>query len=103
MSPAEEQTILREEFGVTHTQSHAETAAVAVEAHAKAAIQSRYVMAIQRPRNMDQVRHKLLLEDHVAGLLVALHEIAGQSAMAARSGAAPSHSKKDRCAARPTA
>src|SRR3990170_723887 len=39
-----------------------ETASTAVAAQAKAMIESRYVMAMRNPRNMDQVRQDLLKE-----------------------------------------
>lgn len=39
---------------------HGETAATAIEAQAKAAIQARYTLAVARPRKMDQVRQDLL-------------------------------------------
>lgn len=39
-----------------------ETASAAVAAQAKAAVEARYVMALQRPRNWDDVRTKLLKE-----------------------------------------
>ena len=39
-----------------------ETAVAAVEAQAKAAVQARWIMAIQRPRDIDVVRERLLKE-----------------------------------------
>lgn len=39
-----------------------ETAIAAVEAHAKAAVQARWIMAMERPRDLDQVRERLLRE-----------------------------------------
>ncbi len=49
-----------ESFGETAISRTAETAAAAVAAQAQAAIQARYVMAMQRPRDWDNVRVKLL-------------------------------------------
>lgn len=55
-------TMAKQGFGESQIQLAGETAASAVEAHARAAVQSRYIMAMQRPRNMDQVRQDLLKE-----------------------------------------
>ncbi len=54
---------VRNEFGAQQT-THAlvETASTAVAAQAKAMVEARYVMAMQRPRNWDQVRQTLLRE-----------------------------------------
>ncbi len=54
--------IARHEFGAQQTQALAETSAAAVAAQARAAIESRYVMAMRNPRDMDSVRVKLLKE-----------------------------------------
>lgn len=53
-----------EETGLTTRTSvqGAETASAAVAAQAKAMIESRYLMAMKNPRNMDQVRQDLLKE-----------------------------------------
>jgi hypothetical protein len=53
----------RNEFGAQHT-THAlvETASTAVAAQAKAMVEARYVMAMQRPRDWDAVRQNLLKE-----------------------------------------
>lgn len=53
----------RNEFGAQHT-THAlvETASTAVAAQAKAMVEARYVMAMQRPRNWDQVRQDIVRE-----------------------------------------
>ena len=52
-----------EETGLTvRTEKAGETAAAAVAAQAKAMIESRYVMAMRNPRDMDQVRQDLLKE-----------------------------------------
>lgn len=52
--------IVREGFG--ETEKRGETASTMLAAQAQAAIQARYVMALQRPRNMDGVRVRLLRE-----------------------------------------
>ena len=53
----------REGFGeVETTRARSETSAVAVAEQAKSAIQARYIMALQRPRNWDDVRVRLLRE-----------------------------------------
>ena len=57
MSNATEETALS-----VRTERTGETASTAVAAQAKAMIESRYVMAMKNPRNMDQVRQDLLKE-----------------------------------------
>ncbi|SCU75570.1 conserved hypothetical protein [Cupriavidus necator] len=54
---------VRSEFGAQQT-THAlvETASTAVAAQAKAMVEARYIMAMQRPRDWDQVRQTLLRE-----------------------------------------
>ena len=54
---------VRNEFGAQQT-THAlvETASTAVAAQAKAMVEARYVMAMQRPRDWDAVRQNLLRE-----------------------------------------
>lgn len=53
----------RQEFGGTPTTlAITETASAYVAAQAKAVVEARYVMALQRPRNWDQVRQDLLKE-----------------------------------------
>lgn len=54
--------VVREEFGARELAVTAETSSTAVAEQAKAAIQARYIMAIQRPRDLDEVRQKLLKE-----------------------------------------
>lgn len=49
-------------FGVTEIAVRGETAAMAVAEQAKAAVQARYIVALQRPRDMDDVRTRLLKE-----------------------------------------
>lgn len=56
--------IVKEEFAAKQTQLVAETASVALAAQAKAAVEARYVMAMQRPRDWDNVRSKLMRECH---------------------------------------
>lgn len=50
----------REDFDGIETTALVETASSAVAAQAKAAVQARYVLAMQRPRNLDTVRDRLL-------------------------------------------
>jgi hypothetical protein len=53
----------RKEFGAIEAiEARNETAASAVAAQARAMVESRYVMALRRPRNWDQVRQDLLKE-----------------------------------------
>ena len=55
--------LVRQDFGGTEqTGALVETASSAVAAQAKAMVEARYVMALQRPRNWDQVRQDLLRE-----------------------------------------
>lgn len=54
---------VRQEFGGTNTAlATVETSSTAVAAQAKAMVEARYVMAMQRPRNWDQVRQDLMKE-----------------------------------------
>lgn len=55
-------TETREGFGTMTLARSAETASTAVAAAATAAIQAKYIMAMQRPRDMDGVRLSLLKE-----------------------------------------
>lgn len=55
-------TVVTEEALAIRTERAGETASTAVAAQAKAMIESRYVMAMRNPRNMDQVRQDLLKE-----------------------------------------
>lgn len=53
----------RQDFsGVSTAFAAQETSATAVAAQAKAMVEARYVMALQRPRNWDQVRQDLMRE-----------------------------------------
>lgn len=52
--------VQREEFGATEVMQIRETAATAVAAREKAAVEARYVMALQRPRNIEKARQQLL-------------------------------------------
>jgi hypothetical protein len=54
--------MVRQCFGETEIQRQPETAATAVAAQASAAIQARYIMALQHPRDLDIVRDRLLHE-----------------------------------------
>lgn len=49
-------------FGSREIELRAETATAAVAAQAKAAVEARYILAMQRPRNMDEVRIRILNE-----------------------------------------
>lgn len=60
MSTNEKGLVRREEFGAQQLQRTGETAIAAVAAQAQAMIQARYIMAVQRPRDLDEVRVKLL-------------------------------------------
>lgn len=54
---------VRQDFsGSTHQLAVSETASALVAAQAKAAVEARYIMAMQRPRNWDQVRQDILRE-----------------------------------------
>jgi hypothetical protein len=55
-------TTVREGFGETAIERKAETASAMVTAQAQAEIQARYVMAVQHPRDDDNVRVRLLRE-----------------------------------------
>ena len=53
----------QESFGSSkHELAVVETASTAIAAQAKAMVESRYIMAMRNPRNMDQVRQDLLKE-----------------------------------------
>jgi hypothetical protein len=54
--------MVRQEFGARQMAVSGETSAAAVAAQAQAAVQARYVMALQRPRDMDDVRARLIRE-----------------------------------------
>lgn len=53
---------MRNEFGASQSVALVETSASAVAAQAKAMVESRYIMALRNPRNIDQVRQDLLKE-----------------------------------------
>lgn len=55
-------TAVKEGFSSTEMVRGAETAATAVAAQAKAAVEARYIMAIKRPRDLDSVRLAILKE-----------------------------------------
>ena len=61
-SPAASAMTTRSEFGSTEISQRTETATTAAAAGAAALVQARYVMALQRPRDLDDVRAKLLRE-----------------------------------------
>ena len=54
--------VQREEFAARETRELTETSTAAVAAKARASVEARYVMAMQRPRDWDEVRAKLLKE-----------------------------------------
>lgn len=51
--------IVRQEFGVVQSQQQLETASAAVAARERAAVEARYIVALQRPRNVEQFRVRL--------------------------------------------
>jgi len=55
-------SIARQEFGAQQLQLQAETSAAAVAAQSQAVVQARYIVALQRPRDLDDVRAKLMRE-----------------------------------------
>jgi len=54
--------LIRQEFGAMQAMAPVETQALAMASQAKAMVEARYVMAMQRPRNWDQVRQDVLKE-----------------------------------------
>jgi hypothetical protein len=54
--------LARQDFGGSSLEHRAETASTALAEQAKAAVQARYIMAMQRPRDLFQVREKLLAD-----------------------------------------
>jgi len=54
--------VARQSFGASELDRRAETASSALAAQASAAVQARYVMALQRPRDLLKVRATLLLD-----------------------------------------
>jgi hypothetical protein len=54
--------IARQEFGSSELAATGETAATAAAAQAQAIVQARYVMALRRPRDWDDVRVRLMRE-----------------------------------------
>lgn len=61
MAPMPGSTV-RQEFGATQLAVHAETASTAVAAQVQATIQARTIVALQRPRDIDDVRVRILKE-----------------------------------------
>jgi hypothetical protein len=53
---------VREEFGAKATTAIVETSASAVAARAKAEVEARYILAVNKPRNLDTVRVRMLAE-----------------------------------------
>lgn len=54
--------IVRQDMGGQQLEVRAETAAAAVAAQSQAVVQARYIMAMRNPRDLDDVRTKLLKE-----------------------------------------
>lgn len=54
--------VVRQEFGATQMEVAAETASASVAAQARAAVEARYVMAMRAPRDIDDVRVRILRE-----------------------------------------
>lgn len=52
--------VAREEFGATQIEVVRETAAAAVAAREKAAVEARYIVAMRKPRNIEYARQQLL-------------------------------------------
>ena len=57
-----EVAIRREEFGAVEERQVPETAAMAMAAHAEALVKARIIQALQRPRDVEQFRVRLLAE-----------------------------------------
>lgn len=60
MVPVQAGQVQRQEFGATQLAVSGETAVAAAAATARAMVEARFVMALQRPRDWDDVRAKLL-------------------------------------------
>jgi DNA-binding transcriptional MerR regulator len=54
--------VQRQEFGAHETQALAETSGSAAAARSKALVEAKFIMALQRPRDIDVVRDRLLKE-----------------------------------------
>lgn len=54
--------LVRQDFSGKQIEQRHETAAIAVAAQAKAQVEARYLMALQRPRDLDVSRQKLLAD-----------------------------------------
>ena len=53
-------TVARQEFGAQQIEVRGETASTALAAQAKAMVEARFIVAMRRPRDLDDVRAKLL-------------------------------------------
>src|SRR5688500_14086726 len=62
IAPATAGSTTRQEFNGLQVSSSAELATARAEAEARALVESRYVMALRRPRDWDQVRVNLMKE-----------------------------------------
>ena len=51
--------VVRQEFGASEVARSAETASTAVAAQAKAAVEARYILALRKPRDWEEVRLRL--------------------------------------------
>lgn len=60
LEPTAAGTIARREFGAQQLEVQAETASSALAAQATAMVEARFIMAMRRPRDMDDVRQKML-------------------------------------------
>lgn len=60
LEPAGAGTIQRREFSAQQLEVQAETASSALAAQATAMVEARFIMAMRRPRDMDDVRQKML-------------------------------------------
>src|SRR5260370_1103694 len=56
----EDAALVRREFAGTSIEKKRETAATAMASQARAAVEARYVVALQRPRDIMQARTKML-------------------------------------------
>jgi hypothetical protein len=61
-NPQTNGALIRQDFSGKQVEQRHETAAIAVAAQAKAQVEARYLMALQRPRDLDVSRQKLLAD-----------------------------------------
>lgn len=60
LAPTAAGTVARREFGAQQLEVQAETASTAMAAQATAMVEARFIMAMRRPRDMDDVRQRML-------------------------------------------